>query len=164
MFAGSCIGVICLVICLEFLRRLGKEYDRYLVREYRSQKASRRRTSDASEEPVNGYSSAGDSKHIQQCHARAETSPDIDANSAGSWNSFLIARSCKPNIKQQFIQAFLHMLQFGVAYFIMLLAMYYSGYIIICILIDAFLGAMVFSCDVLGNDQSPQGDSKVCCG
>lgn len=64
VFAGSCVGVICLVICLEFLRRLGKEYDCYLVREYRLQKASRRRTSDASEEPVNGYSGAGDSKYI----------------------------------------------------------------------------------------------------
>ncbi|KAJ5639582.1 uncharacterized protein N7484_007444 [Penicillium longicatenatum] len=34
MFAGSCIGVICLVICLEFLRRLGKEYDRFLLRQH----------------------------------------------------------------------------------------------------------------------------------
>jgi copper transporter 1 len=31
MFAGSCIGVILLVMFLEFLRRLGKEYDRYIL-------------------------------------------------------------------------------------------------------------------------------------
>lgn len=31
-FAGSCIGVILLVIALEFLRRFGKEYDRSLLR------------------------------------------------------------------------------------------------------------------------------------
>lgn len=34
MFAGSCIGVILLVMSLELLRRLGKEYDRYILREY----------------------------------------------------------------------------------------------------------------------------------
>ena len=27
MFAGSCIGVICLVLSLEFLRRVAREYD-----------------------------------------------------------------------------------------------------------------------------------------
>lgn len=37
------------------------------------------------------------------------------------------------------------MLQFAVAYFIMLLAMYYNGYIIISIIIGAFLGAFIFS-------------------
>lgn len=35
MFAGSCIGVIFLVISLEFLRRLGKEYDRFLLRQHK---------------------------------------------------------------------------------------------------------------------------------
>lgn len=31
MFAGSCIGVICLVIVLEFLRRVAREYDAFIV-------------------------------------------------------------------------------------------------------------------------------------
>lgn len=34
MFAGSCIGVILLVISLEFLRRSAKEYDRYILRQF----------------------------------------------------------------------------------------------------------------------------------
>jgi copper transporter 1 len=37
------------------------------------------------------------------------------------------------------------MAQFGVAYITMLLAMYYNGYIIICIVIGAGLGVFVFS-------------------
>lgn len=37
------------------------------------------------------------------------------------------------------------MLQFAVAYFVMLLAMYYNGYLIICIFIGAFLGYFIFS-------------------
>src|SRR4051812_39194195 len=35
MFAGSCIGVILLVMALEFLRRSVTEYDRYLARAHR---------------------------------------------------------------------------------------------------------------------------------
>lgn len=38
MFAGSCIGVILLVMSLEFLRRSVKEYDRFLVRQHGTRK------------------------------------------------------------------------------------------------------------------------------
>jgi copper transporter 1 len=51
----------------------------------------------------------------------------------------------RPNLFQQAIRALLHMMQFAVAYFIMLLAMYYNGYIIISIIIGAFLGSFVLS-------------------
>lgn len=51
----------------------------------------------------------------------------------------------KPTIVQQAVRALIHMLQFAVAYFIMLLAMYYNGYIIICIIIGAFLGFFLCS-------------------
>jgi solute carrier family 31 (copper transporter), member 1 len=40
MFAGSCIGVICLVVLLEFLRRLGKEYDRKILHDYQDKIAT----------------------------------------------------------------------------------------------------------------------------
>ena len=53
------------------------------------------------------------------------------------------------------------MLQFGVAYFIMLLAMYYNGYIIICILVGAFLGTLIFSWDAIGAEQGAEGDPTV---
>lgn len=51
----------------------------------------------------------------------------------------------RPNAIQQVVRATLHMVQFAVAYFVMLLAMYYNGYFIICIVIGAWLGAFVFS-------------------
>ena len=50
------------------------------------------------------------------------------------------------------------MLEFGVAYFIMLLVMYYNGYIIICILVGAFLGAFVFRWDAIGAEQGAEED------
>ncbi|KAJ5684340.1 uncharacterized protein N7477_000685 [Penicillium maclennaniae] len=51
----------------------------------------------------------------------------------------------RPSAVEQIVRAFMHMLQFAVAYFIMLLAMYFNGYIIICIFIGAFLGSLIFS-------------------
>jgi copper transporter 1 len=55
----------------------------------------------------------------------------------------------RPSPIEQGIRALFHMVQFAVAYFIMLLAMYYNGYIIICIFIGAFLGALIFSWEPL---------------
>jgi solute carrier family 31 (copper transporter), member 1 len=164
MFAGSCIGIIFLVLSLEFLRRLGKEYDRFLARRYGQRKTYQIRNSDASEEPPNGRSSAADPKQNPRRHIQAAFSHRAEEHSAGSWKDRLVSRPEKPSIKQQLVRALLHMLQLGVAYFIMLLAMSYNGYIIICILIGAFLGAFIFSWDTIGIEQTPQDDPTVCCG
>jgi solute carrier family 31 (copper transporter), member 1 len=134
MFAGSCIGVILLVCSLELLRRLGKEYDRYLVRQFERQ-ASQRSPSEMSDEPSDRAAAGpGGAKGFTASASRRTTHK----------------RTFKPNVLQQFTRALLHMLQFGVAYFIMLLAMYYNGYIIICILIGALLGSLVFNWETLG--------------
>jgi len=55
------------------------------------------------------------------------------------------------------------MLQFAVAYFIMLLAMYYNGYIIICIFIGAWIGAFGFSWETIEMN-GPQEETTICCG
>ncbi|EYE97973.1 high-affinity Cu transporter CTR3 [Aspergillus ruber CBS 135680] len=118
MFAGSCIGVICLVLILEFLRRVGREYDAFIVKRAR---------------------------------LRAK---------------FLSPGIIRPTLIEQLIRAALHMLQFAVAYFIMLLAMYFNGYIIICIFIGAFLGAFIFSWEPLGLAENENDATAVtgCCG
>jgi solute carrier family 31 (copper transporter), member 1 len=133
MFAGSCIGIICLVCSLEFLRRLGKEYDRYLVRQHQRQ-LFERTAPESLEEPLNDKNRSRNGKSVAATAVRR----------LGHRNAF------KSNVSQQFIRALLHMLQFGVAYFIMLLAMYYNGYIIICILIGAFLGSFIFNWETFG--------------
>ncbi|KAF9884316.1 Copper Transporter integral membrane protein that functions in high affinity copper transport [Aspergillus nanangensis] len=118
MFAGSCIGVICLVLCLEFLRRIGREYDQFIIR---------------------------------RSHLRAHT------------DSVLLP--VRPTVVEQTVRALLHMLQFAVAYFVMLLAMYFNGYIIICIFIGAFLGSFIFSWEPLrvGKENDATAVTK-CCG
>ena len=125
MFAGSCIGVVLLVVVLEMLRRAVKEYDRYLVR-----------------------------RHLA---AR----PDDAAKGACAAPGF------RPTVLQQAVRALLHMAQFAVAYFVMLLAMYYNGYFIICIFIGAYIGSFVFHWETIGlqtGATSAAAEATVCCG
>ncbi|EPE08387.1 ctr copper transporter [Ophiostoma piceae UAMH 11346] len=125
MFAGSCIGVVLLVIVLEMLRRAVKEYDRYLVRQH------------------------------------LETQSDNGNKSACAAPGF------RPTVLQQAVRALLHMAQFAVAYFVMLLAMYYNGYFIICIFIGAYIGSFVFHWETMGlqtGATSAATEATVCCG
>ncbi|KAH7319126.1 Ctr copper transporter family-domain-containing protein [Rhexocercosporidium sp. MPI-PUGE-AT-0058] len=142
MFAGSCIGVIFLVMSLELLRRLAKEYDRHILNQYQRHIAS-----------LNTYITAQGSKDSPQ----SDTCPPT---------AVLPAPPFRPNLFQQMVRATLHMFQFAVAYFIMLLAMYFNGYIIISIFIGAWIGAFIFSWEtvnfsgVIGTKE----EATACCG
>lgn len=148
MFAGSCIGVILLVLALEFLRRAGKEYDRYIVAQHRASLV-------ATANPTSSASSTADAGKNASSTAAAACAPAA-------------VQPFRPSIVQQAVRALLHMLQFAVAYFVMLLAMYYNGYVIICIFIGAFLGYFIFGWENLqvgkgGNDRMEE-NVTVCCG
>lgn len=60
------------------------------------------------------------------------------------------APAFRPSVLQQIARSILYVLQFGVGYFVMLLAMYYNGYFIICILIGAFIGSFIFNWETIG--------------
>ncbi|KAJ2902849.1 ctr copper transporter family protein [Zalerion maritima] len=94
MFAGSCIGVVLLVMSLEFLRRSVKEWDRYLIKQH----DAKYRGVSASE---NGSESGKDTI-------------------MASGNACQPIPAFRPNVWQQAIRALLHMMQFAVAYFVML--------------------------------------------
>ncbi|KAI1384342.1 Ctr-domain-containing protein [Hypoxylon trugodes] len=127
-FAGLCIGVVLLVILLEFLRRAIKIYDQSLVRQHQKAKEALAATA------VNSSTDTADGALIEKEHGRTiVSSPPI-----------------RPKIWQQGIRALLHTLHFALAYWIMLLAMYYNGYIIICIIIGAFIGFFIFQWENIG--------------
>jgi solute carrier family 31 (copper transporter), member 1 len=106
MFAGSCIGVILLVMLLELLRRAAKEYDAFLVRGRRSRLESGSRT-----RLVTSTEDANTRDSINKTGSTAAAT--VGSN----------AISFSPNMLEQAIRAFLHMSQFAVAYIVMLLAM-----------------------------------------
>ncbi|QPH16123.1 hypothetical protein C2857_000682 [Epichloe festucae Fl1] len=140
MFAATCVGVILLVMLVELFRRLGKEYDAFVLRQFRRESSSRRCVDD-------------------------------DGGSSSS-SSFVV--TFRATFLQQLTRSVLHALTFGTAYIVMLLAMYFNGYVIICIFIGAGLGK--FFCDWLevkmdvearhGGDKGVKGieEPSVCCG
>lgn len=142
MFAASCIGVAFLVVCLELLRRLGKEYDALILRQFQRSVVAR----------------SADFKR-QNC--------SVTCRPGGQYTTF------RASPLQQLVRSLLHACTFGVAYIVMLLAMYYNGYMIISIFLGAFLGK--FLCDWMIHkipiagifDDARDGtveEPTVCCG
>jgi solute carrier family 31 (copper transporter), member 1 len=146
MFASSCVGVICLVITLEFLRRLQRAYERHIVQQagYLFVSPSPFENNQSARTGSSAFV-PGSKKEAPDLHARSDSATLTPRASTTAADS--TPKRFRLNIMQQIVRATLHMLQFGVAYFIMLLAMYYNGYFIICILVGAFVGYFAFAWD-----------------
>ncbi|ATY61674.1 Ctr copper transporter family [Cordyceps militaris] len=137
-FAGACILALLLVVALEGLRRATREFDRFIARQH----VARHRPESAAAGP------------------RKDSSEGI------------VAAACapipplRPTLVQQAIRASLHMLQFGTAYIVMLFAMYYNGYILLSIVVGAFIGFMAFNWEPIAVSDEPNGtkEATVCCG
>ncbi|KAG5973079.1 hypothetical protein E4U56_005279 [Claviceps arundinis] len=152
-FAGSCIGVFLLTLVLELLRRSIKEYDRYLIRQHRS----RHQTASNATGSTTGSATG------------SATPPNTTKNCAAAVSSITCGKAIppfRPNALQQGIRAFLHLLAFFVGYILMLLAMYYNGYILLCIFLGAFVGAFIFQWEELLGDEptSAAQETTLCCG
>lgn len=109
MFAGSCIGALLLVMLLELLRRMVKEYDALLVRKHSANNSS-----------STYVAAAGAAGHAQQAASESGESKDhglkvqpLGATPPGRF---------RPTVLEQAVRALLHMCQFAVAYFVMLYA------------------------------------------
>ncbi|KAH6630756.1 putative high affinity copper protein [Chaetomium sp. MPI-SDFR-AT-0129] len=175
-FAATCIGVILLVIALEALRRLGREYDERIQRGFGERARALAALADDEAETENGVVGAGGFRD------EVEVDADGDGSSSSS-RTRAIARGEPRTVTfratpvQQLVRAVIHTATFGVAYVVMLLAMYYNGYIIISILVGALLGK--FLCDwltvavvvggesegkVKGSGNGVLEEPTVCCG
>ncbi|PSN65321.1 high affinity copper transporter [Corynespora cassiicola Philippines] len=119
MFIASCIGVALLVVCLELLRRVSKEYEAHLVRSFQRRlqalQALEADVASAGDEPVTPATTR---------YATFRASP-----------------------LQQFGRALIHGAILAVAYIVMLLVMHYNGYIFISVIFGSVLGK--FLCDWL---------------
>ncbi|KAG6000461.1 hypothetical protein E4U21_005415 [Claviceps maximensis] len=138
-FAGSCIAVFFLAIVLEMLRRSIKEYDRYLIRQHRSRHQASCISAAHAPPSSSGKQSAAASAAATKTAATSDGVPPF-----------------RPSAAQQAVRAFLHLMAFFVGYILMLLAMYYNGYILICIFLGAFVGAFLFQWEtLLSGDKAP---------
>ncbi|KAJ5514524.1 hypothetical protein N7463_004076 [Penicillium fimorum] len=195
MFAGSCIGVICLVLSLELLRRLGREYDSFIVRRARLRRLYLPGSSttqsvsnvplrsdtikppnnccgntvtdtsflNADDDLITPVSGTPQNDSKKQTSASADAMRDVGIRRIGRQEGMLAPY--RPSLVEHTVRSLLHMAQFAVAYIIMLLAMYFNGYIIICIFIGAFLGAFIFSWEPVNlNKESDATSVTKCCG
>jgi copper transporter 1 len=119
MFAASCVGASLLVVCLELLRRIGHEYDAYLLRQFQRQL-----------------------RHQQAALAAATPANCCDGPLPAFGTQYATFRASG---LQQLVRAVIHGATLAVAYIVMLLIMYYNGYIFISIILGAVLGK--FLCD-----------------
>ncbi|CAE6999600.1 Ctr copper transporter [Pyrenophora teres f. teres] len=159
-FSISCVGTVLLTILLEFLRRAGKEYDRFIVAQHDRNNDGAGETmvlasSDTNARTKNPRLTTTAATAVGICGTRTKTT----MSAAGVY---------RPSVVQQAIRALLHTCQFAVAYIVMLMAMYYNGYIILCIFLGAYIGNFIFGWEsfkvgIKGEDRM-QENITVCCG
>lgn len=153
-FAASCIGTILLVMTMEALRRLGKEYDDWVLRGFQAQAAAVNSAAAAA------AAAAASSTVTQTTTTTTVTSLPIKNGSSGGGGGRGLLRTTNAMMAtegglrtvvfrasplQQLIRSFIHAISLGLAYIVMLLVMSFNGYIIICVIIGAGLGK--FFCD-----------------
>ncbi|EGX53365.1 Copper Transporter integral membrane protein that functions in high affinity copper transport [Orbilia oligospora] len=155
IFALSCIGVVLLVISLEFVRRMQREYDRHIIRHATAAAAT------TINESIGAGKLADEGSPVSGTPVPSQVRGFNNASSRLA--RFLRPFNFRPSFLQQVVRGLLYMVQFGAAYFVMLMAMYYNGYIIICILIGAFLGFTLFGYDNLAPSGSHQETGTSCC-
>ncbi|PWN18299.1 Ctr-domain-containing protein [Microstroma glucosiphilum] len=135
-FAASCIGVVAMMFLLEFLRKMAKDFDAHIVTTFRSRAAAIRASRHREEQgQVEGMNTAvhglGKVPSNGTTPACCEKSPATPLAAIGG------SIKLRATVLQQVIRSILYMAIFTLAYFVMLLAMYYNGYLLICI----FLGS-----------------------
>lgn len=142
---------------MEALRRLGKEYDDWILRGFQARAA-------ILDSPAPSDFSMKDS--IKRA--------TVTTTAGEGQNSRTLVFRASP--LQQVTRSILHAVSLGVAYVVMLLVMSYNGYVIMCVLIGGGLGK--FFCDWMtrrieisvggqaGNEGGAAGldEPSVCCG
>ncbi|BGP05888.1 copper transporter complex subunit Ctr4 [Rhodotorula toruloides] len=131
-YIGTLIGVFSAVVLLEFVRRLGREYDRSIRAGYyrREERAL----------SVLGKTSAADA-------AGGEERGKDEA---------LQVQPFRPTTTQHLLRTTIHLMQFSTSYILMLLAMYFNGGVIFAIFGGGAVGFGLFGRDT-GSDFVGEG-------
>lgn len=164
-FVGTCIGTVFLGMAVELVRRLEREYDRFLVAQHRrrlqkqqaqdqqweeqdkvlAEKSQQQQeyyyTTSPTESTLRSSTGAG------RVLTRRHFAPAAGAAHHGSRRVLDSPYGFTPSMGQQAVRSLFYVLQYGGAYFLMLLVMAYNGYVIICVLAGGFLGHWAFASD-----------------
>lgn len=128
-FAGSCIGVFFLVVASQWLHRFAREYDVAIINKYASRRLA-----------------VGDNKLESESSLESRVVPNPAGYAVShQWLWRPLNEGINPNPFEQLIRGVLFTVEWGLSYIIMLLFMYYNGYIIISCILGAFFGRLIFT-------------------
>ncbi|KAJ6257499.1 hypothetical protein Dda_7284 [Drechslerella dactyloides] len=176
MFAGSCIGVVFLVVLVEALRRGARELDRHIVRDWHARAAAAAATTSPPIHIVNPTSTnqtatPRDSASEKSKLAAGKIPPVASSGTRGFLSRFrpypvttttIAATAPRPTFLQQLLKSFIYAVLLGVGYILMLLAMYYNGYIFFSLVLGAWLGNFLFGWDTCVLDESVAAAERSC--
>ncbi|KAK0109732.1 Copper Transporter integral membrane protein that functions in high affinity copper transport [Cadophora gregata] len=136
-FFLACLGALLLVISLEFLRRIQRQFDQYL-----------RKRNESLQKKAYVLPEEFEEKLLDKATDVEQTKQKISVV-----------------VLEQLLRGLIHVAQFSVSYCIMLIFMYNNGYIIISILIGALAGFALFTRDTLSTGDAKKLDDmeKTCC-
>lgn len=177
-FAGSCIGCFALVLVAQWLNRISRQFDLEVIEREKFKIYAQRSNSGyfVGEEPTEEELSSSSANELSQIGRESSWQTtliafgktlshtwyihvlkskllhkDRQVASLGktvSWNaggSYAIY----PSFPVHITRVIIFVLQWGLSYFIMLLFMYYNGYIIISCIIGALVGRFLFNYEPL---------------
>jgi len=177
-FAGSCIGVFLLVLSAQWLHRASREYDAAIAR---------RKNLHLKQDPYKSSTSLENVEKDDSILSRVNTDnnealkffPENTAFSnllqpiiytlSHNWfwdfkkgSTFGVAY---PNFVEHLIRSLIFTIQWGQSYIIMLLFMYYNGYIIISCLLGALFGRILFNYEPItcATRSDSEDNDKKCC-
>jgi copper transporter 1 len=142
-FAGFCISVIFMAILVQALGWVAKFYDKRLVRRHQL-------------------------KMVALATQAAHNATTNDTLLAKRAHGISPMAAFRPNLMQQAVRTLIRTVQFALAYWIMLFALHYNGYIILCIIFGTFVGTYIFQWEMMGGPHGsvPGGHAEPtgCCG
>ncbi|KAK2487909.1 hypothetical protein H9L39_01836 [Fusarium oxysporum f. sp. albedinis] len=175
-FGITCFGAFMLVMLLEFLARVSREWERH--RFARGAPNSQEPYAPAAGielavlQPAAAQPAAAQPDDIQPVASRpaSATGPNNgkDANDANN-DANPIPNFCPSFVEHAFINAILHTVQCVITYILILMAVSFNGYIIISMFIGAYVGALCFQRDPLTETRNPNAYQRafqqpvVCC-
>ncbi|ODV88607.1 hypothetical protein CANCADRAFT_32146 [Tortispora caseinolytica NRRL Y-17796] len=162
MFAGSCIGIFLMAFTTMGVNRALREFDRYIVRSRLAEAGigAGGRSGSMNDKDISVEESADPGATAPVAGGMDTTTPTayISGIMAGEINGKVY-----PALWQQLLKAFLYGVYVCGSYFCMLLAMYYNGYVIICLFLGFMFGHFAFTYEPVAERSAVDKNEGCCC-
>ncbi|ODV63344.1 high-affinity Cu transporter CTR3, partial [Ascoidea rubescens DSM 1968] len=162
-FAGSCVGVFFLLIAVQWFRRVMREYKRTILQNKKSQLANTN---------ISSLSTKTNNFKLQSSPIQDFLVPILSCLSH-NWFWALNSQNAivkndniyiYPNVLEHIFYCALDTIEWSVHHVVMLLFMYFNGYIFISCMVGAMVGYFLFHYEPMSKQANSTNDEeKRCC-